>query len=198
MTPQTYQVWAHARATAAALARQTAMPAVLIRRVANHFEALASAAPDPDQMRAGHDLKRALDAIAVMPMTERGVLVEREMMPTRIGFVQAVADNAARIIAAHPVLGPVAADIARADAERARFIDEQNAAQRQREADRAPADLLARLTAAGIELSLDKGNIIARPGTVLPWPDLEMIRHHKAAIVDLLKADNAPRPVVLA
>jgi hypothetical protein len=148
--------------------------------------------------------KRAMDAFAVLPEqtacslaywhTPGGILGDG----TRVWGSKTLTDPAG-LLDDHPVLGPIKAEIDKAQAVREAFIEASNTRAREEAAKQAPADLLRRLRGIGVILSLDKGRITCPANVSIAAEDREQIAFHKNALIALMQTEvDAARPVVIA
>jgi hypothetical protein len=120
------------------------------------------------------------------------------------GYARWVPEAWARLASDHPELHSILIEAQTAQSQRAaRLAAIEAQTQAARDA-KAPAELLIRLRAAGIELDLDRaGHITAPAGAVLTAEDRAQIARHKPGVMALLKAETAAaaeaaRPLVIA
>ena len=182
-----------------ALLLQRDAPHPLINRLWEHFQRLMRRTSDPEErLTIARRAEAVMDAFKTLPPHDLLSLTHWHCAfpfgGARVWGAISLTDPA-EIIAAHPVLGPVHAEIVRMHEEL------QAAEQQRREEDgwnREPPHLLAMLRNAGVALALDeKGNIVATRAAQISEHARERIAARKPEIVALLKAE-ALRPEVIA
>lgn len=148
--------------------------------------------------------KHAMDAFAALPNSTACSLAywhtPGAMTPdgTRVWGNMAMT-NPEGLLADHPLLGLVQAEMNKAQAGRLALIEQDNAQAREDAAKQAPAALLTKLRGAGLNLSVEKGRIVCPANMPVAADDREEIVFHKDALVALLQAEaDAVRPMVIA
>ena len=185
------------------------MPKATLKRIWQHFDRhvammTRAQATTTEQLALVQQAQAAMQAVVQLPARDLRTLYEADTMIQRCGYQADLAEAAKAIIAAHPLLGPLAAEIEAEEkaADECRQATETHLRTMRDAA--APGEILADLRAQGIALDVDEsGNLTAPRGAQIGPADLDRIARFKHALVALIRAEaeaaaEAAKPVVIA